>query len=168
MQSTLTAVRRACAPALLPLLIALSAAPAAAQDVYTNPVLARPQGVADPFILKFNGEYYLYATGDPILIYHSTDLVSWDEVGPAVASSKAPGDWNQADVWAPEVVYRNGLFYLYYSATQASPSNVTCCTTRWASTKRVSQLERTVRAGKVNVRVEGAKVWGQTGPEICI
>jgi GH43 family beta-xylosidase len=121
MRTKLRALRRACAPALLPLLAAVAAAPAAAQEVYTNPVLARPQGVADPFILKFNGEYYLYATGDPILIYHSTDLASWDEVGPAVASSKAPTAWNQADVWAPEVVYRNGLFYLYYSATQASP-----------------------------------------------
>jgi GH43 family beta-xylosidase len=88
--------------------------------VAINPVLSRPQGVADPFILKYNGEYYLYATGDPILIYHSTDLVTWDEVGPAVASSKDPAAWNQADVWAPEVVYRNGRFYLYYSASKAS------------------------------------------------
>lgn len=117
---------RPAAAALATLLLA--GAPLRAQDsarvaapVAINPVLARPQGVADPFILKHNGEYYLYATGDPILIYHSTDLVHWDEVGPAVGSSKDPAAWNQADVWAPEVVYRNGLFYLYYSASKASP-----------------------------------------------
>lgn len=87
---------------------------------YHNPVLERPQGVADPFILKWNGEYYLYATGDPIMAYHSKDLVHWDEIGPVLSSSKAPDAWNQTDVWAPEVVYRNGKFYLYYSASRAS------------------------------------------------
>ncbi|HET8657116.1 MAG TPA: family 43 glycosylhydrolase [Longimicrobiaceae bacterium] len=102
-------------------LAAAAAAPgAAAQGVYTNPVLARPQGVADPFILKYNGEYYLYATGNPIMAYHSTDLVHWEEIGGVLHGSTEPGAWNQADVWAPEVVYRNGKFYLYYSASRAS------------------------------------------------
>jgi GH43 family beta-xylosidase len=94
--------------------------PAAAQAVFTNPVLSDARGVADPFILKWNGEYYLYTTGDPIRAYHSVDLVTWDEVGPVLSSSDDPGAWNQVDVWAPEVVYRNGTFYLYYSASRGS------------------------------------------------
>ena len=81
--------------------------------VYTNPVLPH----ADPSILKWNGEYYLYATGNPIRAYHSTDLVHWTEIGPVLHGSDDPDAWNQADVWAPEVVYRNGTFYLYYSAS---------------------------------------------------
>lgn len=95
----------------------------AAQSTYTNPVLQRPQGVADPFILKHNGEYYLYATGNPIMAYHSTDLVNWTEIGPVLSGSSDPGAWNQTDVWAPEVVYRNGKFYLYYSATRRAPND---------------------------------------------
>lgn len=95
-----------------------------AQIPYTNPVVGDPQkpagGFADPFILKWNGEYYLYVTGDPITAYHSTDLVTWDFVGPVLSSSNKPTAWNQADVWAPEVVYRNGKFYLYYTAAKKS------------------------------------------------
>jgi GH43 family beta-xylosidase len=91
---------------------------------FTNPVIPRPgqhSEVADPFVLKYNGEYYLYTSGDPITAYHSTDLVSWEFIGPVLSSSPEPGAWNGADVWAPEVVYRNGRFYMYYTASQRSP-----------------------------------------------
>ncbi|HJQ27550.1 MAG TPA: family 43 glycosylhydrolase [Blastocatellia bacterium] len=97
---------------------------AAAQVPYTNPVIGDPRHVprevADPFVLKYNGEYYLYCSGDPITAYHSTDLVNWDLIGPVLGSSDKPDAWNQADVWAPEVVYRSGKFYLYYTASKKS------------------------------------------------
>jgi beta-xylosidase len=35
-------------------------------------------------------------------------------------ASDNPEAWSQADVWAPEVVYRNGKFYLYYTASRKS------------------------------------------------
>jgi GH43 family beta-xylosidase len=112
---------RRCVPFLIAVVIAAAAAGRLpAQSVFTNPVLSDPRGVADPFILKWNGEYYLYTTGDPIRAYHSTDLVEWEEIGPVLSSSDDPEAWNQVDVWAPEVVYRNGTFYLYYSASRAS------------------------------------------------
>ena len=92
--------------------------PLRAQTPYTNPVLGNPQQVeqelADLFVLKWNGEYYLYVSGSPILAYHSTDLVHWNALGPVLRAS------SQADVWAPEVVYRNGKFYLYYTASRKS------------------------------------------------
>jgi GH43 family beta-xylosidase len=100
------------------LLAALPALPA--QQPYRNPVLAHSTGAADPFLLKWNGEYYLYATGDPIRAYHSKDLVQWDTIGGVLAGSRAADAWNQADVWAPEVFYSNGKFYLYYTASRAS------------------------------------------------
>ncbi|HXM98159.1 MAG TPA: family 43 glycosylhydrolase [Candidatus Dormibacteraeota bacterium] len=95
-----------------------------AQAPYRNPVVGDPNHVdpdlADPFVLKWNGEYFLYTSGSPITAYHSTDLVHWDFVGPVLRASEAPEAWNQADVWAPEVVYRNGKFYLYYTASRKS------------------------------------------------
>jgi GH43 family beta-xylosidase len=97
---------------------------AAAQAPYTNPVIGDAhhveREVPDPFVLKWNGEYFLYNSGDPITAWHSSDLVHWDLIGPVLASSKDPNAWNQADVWAPEVVYRDGKFYLYYTATRKS------------------------------------------------
>lgn len=106
---------------LVALLAALAVSPAAGQTAYTNPVVGGEVSAADPFVLKWNGEYYLYVSGDPIVAYHSRDLVEWEEIGPVLASSDGPGAWNQTDVWAPEVVYRNGVFYLSYTATRSSP-----------------------------------------------
>lgn len=47
------------------------------------------------------------------------DLVSWEYMGDAFATRPswvAPG----AGLWAPEVVYRNGQYYLYYVATDVA------------------------------------------------
>src|SRR5688500_13971299 len=88
---------------------------AAAEAPYTNPVIGRPgmhAELPDPFVLKWNGEYFLYTSGDPITAYHPRDLANWTFIGPVLASSKEPNAWNQADVGAPEVTYRNGKFYL--------------------------------------------------------
>lgn len=87
---------------------------------YTNPVIGLPDAVADPFVMKWNGEYYLYTTGNPITAYHSTDLITWEKIGPVLYGSDEDDAWNQTNVWAPEVVYRNGKFYLNYTATLAS------------------------------------------------
>ena len=110
--------------ALITFSIALPVTRAAAQVPYTNPVIGDPRHVPrevpDPFVLKYNGEYYLYCSGDPITAYHSTDLVNWDLIGPVLGSSDKADAWNQADVWAPEVVYRSGKFYLYYTASKKS------------------------------------------------
>ena len=96
----------------------------AAQAPYANPVIGNPRDVQqelpDPFVLKWNGEYYLYTSGSPITAYHSKDLVHWDYIGPVLRASDSPEAWNQADVWAPEVVYRNGKFFMYYTASHKS------------------------------------------------
>lgn len=81
---------------------------------YLNPVY--PRSFPDPFVIKFEGEYFAYCTG-----FHSTgkvfgvlrshDLVNWHEVGGAME----PLTCGQPYYWAPEVTYHNGTFYLYYS-----------------------------------------------------
>jgi GH43 family beta-xylosidase len=96
--------------------------PALADAPYTNPVIGDPEHVdkeiADPFVLKWNGDYYLYCSGDPIRAFHSTDLVHWEPVGAVLAST--PEAWNSTDLWAPEVLYQNGKFYMYYTAARKS------------------------------------------------
>jgi GH43 family beta-xylosidase len=81
---------------------------------YTNPVYDGYLG--DPFVLKHNGEYYAYGTvprGDvSVPVLHSRDLVDWRHLGTALVLR---GDAFET-LWAPEVVYDNGTFYMYYSA----------------------------------------------------
>lgn len=84
------------------------------EPLYHNPVIQR--SFADPFVLKFDGAYFAYCTGrwDDGRVFgvlRSPDLVNWAEVGGAMAEPDDP----QPFFWAPEVIYRNGTFYLYYS-----------------------------------------------------
>ena len=72
-------------------------------------------GIGDPFVMRFNGKYYLYpSTSDPcsgIKVFESDDLVHWTDKGYAVA----PTEETSHGAYAPEVVYYNGYFYLCQS-----------------------------------------------------
>jgi xylan 1,4-beta-xylosidase len=100
---------------LLPVLAAPLTA-AATSPTYQNPVI--PGNLADPAVLRHDGVYYLYATGEVdgdngTRVYTSTNLVDWQR-GPVVFQ---PG---QPHVWAPDV-WRDpdsGRFHLYYTVNQ--------------------------------------------------
>ncbi|WP_035779068.1 family 43 glycosylhydrolase [Butyrivibrio sp. MC2013] len=84
---------------------------------YTNPLLNK---CADPDILYYKGTYYLYPTsaGDDahgIKVYTSTDLVHWTDQG--YAFSKGDG-WGSSGFWAPDIIERDGVFYMYYVANE--------------------------------------------------
>ncbi|RIK42379.1 MAG: glycoside hydrolase [Chloroflexi bacterium] len=93
------------------------------QLVYRNPVW--PSEFADPFVLKWRGEYYAYGTssvlhpaapGHRFPVLHSTDLVHWSHVSNALA----PLDHlPHGNYWAPEVAEQDGHFYLYFSAGES-------------------------------------------------
>jgi GH43 family beta-xylosidase len=81
--------------------------------VYQNPVYRH--SFPDPFVLRYAGRYYAYATGSNeegiFLILNSDDLVNWREAGHAMPLPNSPA----MHYWAPEVTYSEGKFYLYYS-----------------------------------------------------
>lgn len=93
---------------------------------YQNPVW--PGYVADPFVLKWQDQYYAYGTGSsrgdvvehdgqmfPVL--QSPDLAHWAYVGGALEPLRSsPG----AAYWAPEVAAHDGKFFLYYSAAHGT------------------------------------------------
>ncbi|MBS4206184.1 glycoside hydrolase family 43 protein [Lederbergia citrea] len=83
--------------------------------IYHNPVIFVPDmDHGDPAILKYNGKYYLYHTGQyEILVYESTNLVDWEKVGVALTASNDKNHWAQIDLWAPEIIHYNGTFYMY-------------------------------------------------------
>jgi len=77
---------------------------------YKNPI-ARHGDFADPFIMKYNGIYYLYCTNPGVKCWSSIDLVEWKYEG-IVADV---GEFRGMVPFAPEVVYWNGSFYMYTS-----------------------------------------------------
>jgi beta-xylosidase len=91
------------------------------QATFRNPVINENQGEdhGDPFVLCHEGVYYLYHTGRTgIPLYTSRDLVNWTYEGVVLEASGAPGHWAQIDLWAPEVLYHGGLFYMYVAGTR--------------------------------------------------
>lgn len=70
-------------------------------------------GTGDPFVMRYNGEYYLYmSTRDTevgVKCFRSRDLVNWSYQGLCCTEEITKG------AYAPEVVYYNGSFYMYTS-----------------------------------------------------
>ena len=81
---------------------------------YRNPLLPDIE-IADPFVLRVDGKYYLYPTSDArgYEVFVSDDLVHWERKA-RVFSDPRGGDW------APGVFHNkrgDGKFYLYYTDT---------------------------------------------------
>jgi arabinan endo-1,5-alpha-L-arabinosidase len=79
------------------------------------------QWIHDPSrIVKCNGKYFVYYTGDNIPMRYSTDMLTW-KTGKSVFE-KVP-DWvrkavpqaKSEFVWAPDVIFLNNEYRLYYS-----------------------------------------------------
>lgn len=84
-------------------------------ETYLNPVYRHAS--PDPFVLKYCGAYWCYFTGmqpdgRAFGILHSQDLVHWEYAASALDPLPDLGP----HYWAPEVTYRDGVFYLYYAA----------------------------------------------------
>lgn len=79
-------------------------------NTYKNPIRNK-EDYADPFVLRFNGTYYLYTTTPRIDCYSSENLVEWKPEGPVLTEEEFPG----LVPFAPEIVYWNGIFYMYTS-----------------------------------------------------
>lgn len=85
--------------------------------------------VHDPVMIRENSTYYVFATGMGIDVWSSPDLQNWTrekavfESGPQWAVDTIPG--YKGHVWAPDIFYRDGLYYLYYSVS-AFGKNTSC------------------------------------------
>lgn len=79
---------------------------------FNNPLLT----AADPFVLLHEGKYYMYATTDKnkgFLVYESEDFNNWENKGYCLVKEDVCGE---EKFWAPEVLYKNGKFYMAYTS----------------------------------------------------
>jgi arabinan endo-1,5-alpha-L-arabinosidase len=91
---------------------------------YTNPVLNRD--FPDPAAIRAaDGAFHAFATGG--LLQHATskDLVHWTMTTEALGQK--PSWANQKNnFWAPDVIERDGTFYLYFGAEQNTGTGSYC------------------------------------------
>ncbi|WP_103349941.1 arabinan endo-1,5-alpha-L-arabinosidase [Amycolatopsis sp. CA-128772] len=118
----MTAPRKSVFFALTVLLAAALTAPAAAAATYPNPGrVTGDVGVHDPSVVKRpDGSYLVAYSGDGVALKTSTDRTAFSGAG-SVFPGGAP--WTTSytaggrSLWAPDISYRNGRYYLYYAAS---------------------------------------------------
>lgn len=104
-------------------------APGAAVAAPGAAVAVVAPGVHDPVMIKEGSVWYIFCTGRGISVFTSTDREHWT-AGPPVflqppawAVEAVPGF--KGHIWAPDISYHNGRYYLYY-AVSAFGKNTSC------------------------------------------
>ena len=97
------------------LLLACSLLPVSTSAQESEPV------VHDPVLIEADGMYYMFCTGRGISAFSSPDMETWTKLEPVFA--EAP-EWAESvvpefknHIWAPDVMFHNGVYYLYYSVS---------------------------------------------------
>ncbi|MGP3911695.1 family 43 glycosylhydrolase [Nonomuraea sp. 10N515B] len=97
--------------------------------LFTNPVSAGAvDSLPDPTVIHArDGLWYAYGTQNPVFnskgeagermlpILRSKDLVTWEHAGDVFTPQTKPAWHNGARLWAPDIRYIGGTYYLYYS-----------------------------------------------------
>ena len=85
---------------------------------------------ADPQVINYNGTYYMYATNanknydcSYLQCWSSKNLTDWTNEGICYQPKVTESSWCIDGLWAPEVIERNGMFYMYYSGFKIHPEN---------------------------------------------
>lgn len=89
------------------------------RPVFTNPIYKG----ADPWVIKKGRHYYLCQSekGRGISVWKSTKLI---DRGIKRVIWKAPNKgWNSRQIWAPELHYLQGHWYIYYAASDGKNAN---------------------------------------------
>ncbi len=77
--------------------------------------------VHDPVMINEGSTFYLFCTGFGIAVWSSKDLQNWKKEEPVFG--RAP-QWAvdtipnfKGHIWAPDISFHNGQYYLYYSVS---------------------------------------------------
>ncbi|HET8735939.1 MAG TPA: glycoside hydrolase family 43 protein [Pricia sp.] len=89
------------------------------KDTFTNPIL---EDGADPYaVLHDDGYYYFMATrGNRLDLWRTDDLTQLESVTPKTIWSPQETGPNSCCIWAPEIHYIDGKWYVYYTGSDKS------------------------------------------------
>lgn len=127
----------------------------------------------DPVMAKQGDTYYLFCTGRGIAAWSSKDLKTWKKE-PAVfaepprwAMEAVPGF--KGHVWAPDISYYNGQYYLFYSVS-AFGKNTSCIGLATNKTLDPSDTAnyKWVDHGKIIQSFPGKTSWNAIDPNLVV
>lgn len=88
----------------------------AQEGFFTNPIADG----ADPWVFKKDGFYYYCGSGEGGIYVSKSEKLT-DPGERVVVWRPEEGDWNQTNIWAPEIHFIEGKWYIYYAAGIAGP-----------------------------------------------
>lgn len=126
----------------------------------------------DPVVAFCDGRYYVFTTGMGISVMSSDDMKNWrsekqvlDPI-PQWAIQAVPG--YNGHTWAPDIIFRNGLWYLYYSCSTFA-SNGSCIGVATNKTLNTESPDfKWTDHGKIIQSVPNRDKWNAIDPNIII
>lgn len=101
----------------------------ATTSTFTNPL---DVSIADPFVIREGDTYYMYGTTTNdrpgFSVFTSPDLVRWTRAAKAYVPTGT--SWGNHSFWAPEVIKKDGMYYLHYTAFNRAENRRNICVAR--------------------------------------
>lgn len=90
-------------------------------NTFTNPIVSRG---ADPWVIRWQGSYYLCQSHrNSVWVYQSTRLVDIGKEDRARVWRPPPDTAYSRELWAPELHYLRGKWYIYVAADDGDNAN---------------------------------------------
>lgn len=127
--------------------------------------------VHDPVMIRQKDTYYVFCTGMGISVFSSPDMKNWKKEAPVFAEAPkwaieaVPGF--RGHIWAPDISFFNGEYYLYYSVS-AFGKNTSCI--GLATNKTLDPADpkfKWIDHGKVIESVPGKTNWNAIDPNLA-
>lgn len=128
--------------------------------------------VHDPVMIRQGDTYYLYCTGRGISAWSSPDMKNWERLPPVFSE---PPEWAKEEVpgfrghiWAPDISFRDGTYYLYYSVSTFG-KNLSCIGLATNKTLDPDDPEyRWQDHGMVVKSIPGRDLWNAIDPNLAV
>jgi arabinan endo-1,5-alpha-L-arabinosidase len=126
----------------------------------------------DPELIREGDFYYLFATGQGIPVQRSRDLSRWEYLKPVFAPAPA---WTSKEVpgfdgslWAPDISYRDGMYYLYYSVSTFGRNRSCIGLATNVTLDQSSPRFHWTDKGKVIESIPGRNNWNAIDPALAV
>lgn len=131
----------------------------------------RQTPVHDPVMIMHNNMYYLFCTGNGVSVYSSKDMKTWRKEKPVFSQTpewvtKALPNYRSSSMWAPDISFYNGRYYLFYSVS-AFGKNTSCI--GLAVNKTLDSASADFKwedMGKIIQSVPGRDMWNAIDPNL--
>ncbi|HLL41728.1 MAG TPA: arabinan endo-1,5-alpha-L-arabinosidase [Segetibacter sp.] len=131
---------------------------------------ARQTPVHDPVMIKQGNTYYLFCTGFGISVFSSNDLKNWKREKPVFndapqwAVNVIPGF--KGHIWAPDISFHNGQYYLYYSVSAFGKNTSAIGVATNKTLNPASPDFKWIDHGKLIQSVPGRDMWNAIDPNL--